>query len=201
MYKFYIKPFFDFIFALTLLIVTLPLLIIFALLLAINNRGTPFFFQTRPGLYEKPFKIFKFKTMTDLRDDKGNLLPDFKRITFWGNVARKTSVDELLQLINILKGDMSFVGPRPLLMQYLPLYSSEQKKRHNVKPGITGWAQVNGRNAISWTKKFELDAWYEKNISFSLDLKILMLTVKNVLVSKDINQSENTTAEFFNGKN
>ena len=183
------------------LIILSPIIIIFTVLLAIINKGKPFFFQQRPGKLGSNFKIVKFKTMTDARDNEGKLLPDEKRLTIVGKFVRKTSVDELPQLFNVLKGDMSFVGPRPLLPQYLPLYSERQTKRHNVRPGITGWAQVNGRNAISWTRKFELDVWYVENISFWLDIKILLKTVQKVLASEGINSENMATTEPFNGKN
>jgi lipopolysaccharide/colanic/teichoic acid biosynthesis glycosyltransferase len=169
------------------------------MLLIIINKGTPFFFQTRPGKNEKLFKIIKFKTMTDARDAKGELLPDKERITWIGNIIRKTSLDEIPQLLNVIKGDMALVGPRPLLPEYLPLYDEEQKKRHLVKPGITGWAQVNGRNAISWKEKFKYDVWYVENQSFLLDVKILFLTVKKVFKSEGISAANSVTMEKFRG--
>lgn len=186
MYKNYIKRLFDFSIALFGLICLSPIFIIVTIGLYFANQGKPFFFQERPGLNEKIFKIIKFKTMNDKKDAKGNLLSDAERLTPIGAFVRKTSLDEIPQLINVLKGDMSLIGPRPLLVSYLELYDDFEKQRHNMRPGITGWAQVNGRNAISWTKKFELDVFYVNNISFLLDCKILIQTVKNVLSSKDI---------------
>lgn len=165
----------------------------------IANNRRPFFVQSRPGKGKKIFKIIKFKTMNDKRDGEGNLLPDAERLTFIGKLIRKTSLDEIPQLINVIKGDMSLVGPRPLLTQYLPLYNDTQKRRHEVRPGITGWAQVNGRNAISWKQKFEYDVWYVDHVSFALDLKILLLTIKKVFVSEGIAQKGQATAEPFKG--
>ncbi|WP_436862874.1 sugar transferase [Staphylococcus caeli] len=165
-----------------------------------KKLGTPVFFkQMRPGKNEVPFEIYKFRTMTDETDQEGNLLPDEKRMTKLGSKIRSTSIDELPQLINVLKGDLSLVGPRPLLMKYLPLYNEEQKKRHNVKPGITGWAQINGRNAITWDQKFKLDVWYAENQSFKLDMFILYKTIENVLKKKDISSDAHVTAEKFRG--
>ena len=201
MYKNYIKRFFDFIIALIGLICFSPIFILVMIGLYIANQGKPFFFQARPGLNERIFKIIKFKTMNDKKDAQGNLLSDAERLTPIGAFVRKTSLDEIPQLINVLKGDMSLIGPRPLLPQYLPLYNEEQKKRHNVRPGITGWAQVNGRNAISWQKKFELDVWYVENISFSTDLKVFFKTFKKVFKSEGISQEGQATMEMFNGKN
>ena len=169
------------------------------ILLFIANKGKPFFLQTRPGKNEKLFNVIKFKTMIDERDSDGELLPDVLRLTKIGKMVRKTSLDEMPQLINVLIGDMSLVGPRPLLVQYLPLYNAEQKRRHEVRPGITGWAQVNGRNAISWKQKFEYDIWYVDNISFSLDIKILWMTLMKVIKSEGINQHGETTMEYFKG--
>lgn len=178
-----------------------PIMLFVAVLIR-RKLGRPVLFrQTRPGLDGRPFEMLKFRTMLDARDAKGHLLPDEQRVTPFGQFLRSTSIDELPELINVLKGDMSLVGPRPLLMEYLPLYSEEQKRRHNVRPGITGWAQINGRNAISWQKKFELDVWYVDNQSFWLDLKILFLTVLKVLKRSDINQAGQATVEPFNGKN
>ncbi|MBR4327583.1 MAG: sugar transferase, partial [Bacteroidales bacterium] len=157
--------------------------------------------QSRPGKNGKIFKVIKFKTMTDEKDENGNLLPDEKRLTKIGKFIRSTSIDELLQIINVLKGDMSLIGPRPLLVQYLPLYTKEQARRHEVRPGITGWAQCHGRNAISWTQKFELDVWYVDNISFIVDIKIFFLTIKKVFMREGISQEGNATMEFFNGHN
>ena len=160
-----------------------------------------YFFQSRPGRNEVIFKVIKFKTMNDKKDDSGNLLPDAKRMTKIGNFVRSTSLDEIPQLLNVIRGDMSLIGPRPLLVEYLPLYNEKQKRRHEIRPGITGWAQVNGRNAISWQQKFEYDVYYVDNISFLFDLKILFLTIKKVFVSEGINASENETMEKFKGNN
>lgn len=187
--------------AVVTLVVLLPLLLVITLLLMYVNKGKAFFFQQRPGKDEKPIYIIKFKSMTDEKDAAGNLLPDNKRLTPVGAFIRKFSLDEIPQLINVLKGDMSVVGPRPLLYKYIPLYSAEQRKRHLVKPGITGWAQVNGRNAISWTEKFSLDVYYQQNISFMLDLKILLLTVLKVLKSEGVNQTTERPMMPFNGNN
>ena len=200
MYK-AIKHSLDRILAILFLIGTSPLLAIIAFLLWIQNNGSPFFSQTRPGKHGKLFTIYKLKTMRDTRDDSGDLLPDNLRMTPLGKIIRKLSLDELPQLWNILKGDMSFVGPRPLLPEYLPLYSKEQERRHEVKPGITGWAQVNGRNAISWKQKFEYDLWYIQHQSFILDIKILGMTLTKVFMTKDVNATGQITMEPFNGKN
>ncbi|MBK1971558.1 undecaprenyl phosphate N,N'-diacetylbacillosamine 1-phosphate transferase [Campylobacter sp. TTU-622] len=200
MYKKYIKRILDFILALILLSFFSPLILIIAILLKITQKSV-IFTQIRPGLYEKEFKIYKFKTMSDERDAQGNLLPDEMRLKSLGKIIRSLSLDELLQLFNVLKGDMSFVGPRPLLPEYLKLYDLRQKMRHNVKPGITGWAQVNGRNDISWKQKFELDVYYVEHISFALDLKILFLTFFKVLKRSGINKTGQATTEKFNGKN
>ena len=189
MYKNIVKVLIDFIIAIFLLLILSPLLVIVTVLLAIANKGKPFFIQSRPGKNEKIFKIIKFKTMNDNKDSKGNLLSDEKRLTNLGKFMRKTSIDELLQIFNVLKGDMSFIGPRPLLIEYLDLYSFEQKKRHLIKPGITGWAQVNGRNAISWNEKFKLDVFYVQHISFLLDLKILFQTIKKVIMREGISSA------------
>ena len=192
----------DFFVAFCVLIVLAPLLLIIAIILCFANNGKCLFFlQERPGWHGKIFKVIKFKTMTDERDAEGNLLPDDKRLTKVGKFVRSTSIDELPQLINVLKGDMSFIGPRPLLPQYLPLYNKEQARRHEVRPGITGWAQVNGRNAISWTRKFELDVWYVDHCSFLLDLKIIFLTIKKVFVREGISSDTCSTMEAFNGNN
>lgn len=199
MYPKVIKPFFDLLFAAIGLIVALPILIIVTLLLTIANQGKPFFTQKRPGKRGKIFTIIKFKTMNDKKDDNGILLPDADRLTTVGRFVRKTSLDEVPQLFNVLLGDMSFVGPRPLLTHYLHLYNDFQNRRHEVKPGITGWAQVNGRNAISWDKKFEYDVWYVDHISFILDIKILIKTVKKVLISEGINAADASTIEPFDG--
>ncbi len=201
MYRNNIKKWIDFIVALIVFILVLPIFTIVTALLVISNLGSPFFFQIRPGLNEKLFKIIKFKTMTGEKDKNGNLLPDAQRITRVGNFIRKTSIDELPQLINVLKGDMSIVGPRPLLPHYLPLYNDIQKQRHLVRPGITGWAQVNGRNAIGWEEKFDLDVFYVNTVSFILDLKILLLTVKKILYRSDITSSTSATMEQFKGSN
>ncbi len=201
MYTIIIKPALDITVALTTLIVLSPIFIIVLILLLINNRGKAFFFQERPGLKGKIFKVIKFKTMNDKKDSNGDLLADKERLTTLGTFIRKTSLDELPQLINVLKGNMSLVGPRPLLPEYLPLYSNYQKQRHLVKPGITGWAQVNGRNAISWTKKFELDVWYVQNMSIKLDLKIFFKTITKVLKSEGINAVNRVTIDRFTGKN
>nr|WP_262909429.1 sugar transferase [Chryseobacterium gwangjuense] len=200
-YKNFIKRLFDFSVALLGLIVLSPIFVIITIGLYFANNGKPFFFQARPGLNEKIFKIIKFKTMNDKKDPSGNLLSDAERLTPIGMFVRKTSLDEIPQLINVLKGDMSLIGPRPLLPQYLPLYNEIQKKRHEVRPGITGWAQVNGRNAISWTKKFELDVWYVDNVSLSTDLKVFLTTFKKVFKSEGISQEGQVTAEPFNGSN
>ncbi|EPP5558642.1 undecaprenyl phosphate N,N'-diacetylbacillosamine 1-phosphate transferase [Campylobacter coli] len=200
MYEKWIKRIFDFVLALFLLVLFSPLILITALLLKIT-QGSVIFTQNRPGLNEKIFKIYKFKTMSDERDEKGELLSDELRLKAFGKIVRSLSLDELLQLFNVLKGDMSFVGPRPLLVEYLPLYNEKQKLRHKVRPGITGWAQVNGRNAISWQKKFELDVYYVKNISFLLDLKIMFLTALKVLKRSGVSKEGHVTTEKFNGKN
>ena len=201
MYRSFIKPGFDFCFAFLILCITLPLLFILGFLLFLQNSGTPLFSQIRPGLKEKPFTIYKLKTMQDTRDDQGVLLPDNQRITPLGKIIRKLSLDELPQFWNVLKGDMSFVGPRPLLPEYLPLYNKKQKNRHNLKPGITGWAQVKGRNTISWQQKFEYDLWYLENQSFILDLKILLFTVGKIFKTQQVNASGLNTMERFNGNN
>lgn len=202
MYRHGLKRLLDFLSALLVLFVLWPVLLLIAIGLQVANKGAgAFFTQERPGKGGRIFRIIKFKTMTDERDGQGNLLPDAERLTKVGRLVRSLSVDELPQLLNVLKGDMAFVGPRPLLPQYLPLYSKEQARRHEVRPGITGWAQVNGRNAISWTKKFELDVWYVDHCSFWLDMKILFLTVKKVFVREGISQEGQATMEFFNGKN
>ena len=202
MYSFFLKRLIDFIVVFGVFVIIWPILLIMTLWLHFANRGAgAFFTQERPGQYGKIFKVIKFKTMTDERDENGDLLPDEKRLTKIGKFIRSTSVDELPQLFNVLKGDMSLIGPRPLLPQYLPLYSKEQARRHEVRPGITGWAQVNGRNAISWTKKFELDVWYVDHCSFLLDLKIIFLTVKKVFVREGISSDTSVTMEPFTGNN
>lgn len=199
MYKFFFKRIIDFSFAMVGLLLLSPLFVIVIIGLYFANQGQPFFFQIRPGINEKLFRIVKFKTMNDKKDVAGNLLSDAERLTPIGNFIRKTSLDELPQLFNVLLGDMSLIGPRPLLPQYLPLYNQQQKKRHNVRPGITGWAQVNGRNAISWTQKFEYDVWYVENLSLLLDLKILFLTIRKVIVKEGINSNTSATMEVFKG--
>ena len=199
MYKKFFKRFFDIILSIIGLIFLSPIFIIVFLLLLINNNGKAFFFQKRPGKNEKIFKVIKFKTMNDKKDKDGALLPDEKRLTPIGEIIRKTSLDELPQLINVLKGDMSLIGPRPLLPEYLPLYNDEQKKRHTVKPGITGWAQVNGRNAISWQQKFEYDVWYVNNISFLTDLKMFFKTIAKIFISEGINKEGEATTTKFKG--
>jgi undecaprenyl phosphate N,N'-diacetylbacillosamine 1-phosphate transferase len=201
MYKFCIKFFIDFIISLAVLIIIFPILLIVALLLFITNDGKPFFFQLRPGKNEQLFKIIKFKTMNDKKDSDGNLLPDAERLTKIGNFVRKTSLDELPQLLNVLKGEMSLIGPRPLLPEYLPLYNEIQKRRHKVKPGITGWAQVNGRNAISWEQKFEYDVWYVNHVSFLLDCNIVYLTINKVFKREGITSENSVSAEAFKGRN
>jgi undecaprenyl phosphate N,N'-diacetylbacillosamine 1-phosphate transferase len=201
MYKNFLKRLIDFILAFLGLLILSPIFIIVTIGLYFANDGKPFFFQARPGLNEKIFKIIKFKTMNDKKDAQGNLLPDAERLTPIGQFVRKTSLDEFPQLINVLKGDMAIIGPRPLLPQYIPLYNETQKRRHNVRPGITGWAQVNGRNAISWSKKFELDVWYVDHVSFATDCKVFFTTFKKVFKSEGINQDGQATAEAFNGNN
>lgn len=202
MYKHFFKRFFDFSFALVTLLLIGWFLIIVAVWLHFANKGAgAFFLQERPGKDAKIFKVIKFKTMTDERDADGNLLPDEKRLTKVGRFVRSTSVDELPQLINVFKGDMSLIGPRPLLVQYLPLYSPEQARRHEVRPGISGWAQCHGRNAISWKEKFELDVWYVDHCSLWTDIKVVVITIKNVLMRKDINSATSATMELFNGNN
>jgi undecaprenyl phosphate N,N'-diacetylbacillosamine 1-phosphate transferase len=199
MYKFFFKRFFDVAIALIALVLFSPVFFLVFLLLLSSNQGNPFFFQKRPGLKGKIFKVIKFKTMNEKRDAHGSLLPDAKRLTKLGIFLRKTSFDEGPQVLNILKGDMSIIGPRPLLPEYLPLYNKTQKKRHNVKPGITGWAQINGRNAISWKKKFEYDVWYVENRSFLLDVKIFFKTFLKVVKSEGVNKEGEVTTTKFKG--
>lgn len=200
MYKKKIKHILDVAFSLICLIVIAPLILLVCILLFYANSSTNVFFtQLRAGEKGNLFLVIKFKTMTDKKDENGNLLPDHNRITYIGRIIRSLSIDELPQLINVLKGDMSFVGPRPLLVEYLPLYSKEQSRRHEVKPGITGWAQVNGRNAISWKQKFDYDVWYVDNLNFWLDIKILFLTMKKVFVRDGINATASVTMEPFKG--
>lgn len=202
MYKHFFKRFFDFWIALIALICLSPILLIVTIWLHFANKGAgAFFLQERPGKDAKIFKVIKFKTMTDERDTDGNLLPDADRLTKVGKFVRSTSIDELPQLINVLKGDMALIGPRPLLVKYLPLYSPEQARRHEVRPGISGWAQCHGRNAISWTEKFKLDVWYVDHISFSVDLKIFLLTIKKVFIREGISEEGHATMEAFNGRN
>lgn len=199
MYKNFIKAILDFILSFTGFVILSPIFFIVFICLFFANSGKPFFFQKRPGKNGKIFSIIKFKTMTDKKDAGGNLLPDEQRLTGIGNFVRKTSLDEIPQLLNVIKGDMSLIGPRPLLVSYLELYNKNQRRRHEVKPGITGWAQVNGRNTISWEKKFEYDVWYVDHLTFLLDLKILFLTIKKVVVSEGISQEGQATAESFKG--
>ncbi|RHB34713.1 sugar transferase [Bacteroides nordii] len=202
MYRSFLKRLIDFSLVFCALVICCPVLFIIALWLHFANKGAGvFFLQNRPGRDGKVFKVIKFKTMTDERDSKGCLLPDEQRLTKVGKFVRSTSIDELPQLINVLKGDMALIGPRPLLPQYLPLYSKKQARRHEVRPGITGWAQVNGRNAISWTKKFELDVWYVDHCSFLLDLKIFLLTIRKVFVREGISSDTSVTMEPFTGNN
>ena len=202
MYKDFWKRMIDFIFSLLALAILWPILLVITIWLHFANKGAgAFFLQERPGKNGKIFKVVKFKTMTDERDAEGNLLPDADRLTNVGRFVRSTSIDELPQLINVVKGDMALIGPRPLLSQYLPLYSEEQARRHEVRPGITGWAQCHGRNAISWTEKFKLDVWYVDHCSFLTDLKVIGITIKKVLVRDGISQEGNATMEAFNGHN
>jgi undecaprenyl phosphate N,N'-diacetylbacillosamine 1-phosphate transferase len=201
MYRFFLKRFIDFFLSLIILILVTPIILVFTIILYFVNEGEPFFFQERPGFKERSFKVIKFRSMNNKKDENGLLLPDNIRLTPMGKLVRQTSIDELPQLINVLKGDMSLVGPRPLLFKYIPLYSEEQKRRHDVRPGITGLAQVSGRNSISWTEKFSHDVYYVDNLSFLLDIKILFLTLKKVLVSEGVNQSEDRPMLPFNGKN
>ena len=204
MYKHFFKRFLDSWISLIALIIISPILIVITIWLHFANKGAgAFFFQERPGKDGKIFKVIKYKTMTDEQDADGNLLPDAQRLTKVGKFVRSTSIDELPQLINVLKGDMALIGPRPLLVKYLPLYSPEQMRRHEVRPGISGWAQCHGRNAISWTEKFKLDVWYVDHVSLMTDLKVIIITIKNVLMRKDINNEggKSATMEPFNGSN
>lgn len=202
MYKHFFKRLIDFTIALIALLIIWPILLVVYIWLTIANKGAgALFFQERPGLHGKIFKVIKFKTMTDERDAEGNLLPDAERLTKVGKFVRSTSIDELPQLINVLKGDMALIGPRPLLVQYLPLYSKEQARRHDVRPGISGWAQCHGRNAISWTERFKLDVWYVDHCSLWTDLKVIFITIKKVVCRADINSSTSATMEAFNGQN
>lgn len=199
MYKSFFKFFLDFLISLVGLIIIFPIFVIVFFILCFANQGNPFFFQVRPGKNGRLFKIIKFKTMNDKKDSAGNLLPDAERLTKMGAFVRKTSLDEIPQLLNVIKGDMSLIGPRPLLVQYLPLYDAIQKRRHEVRPGITGWAQVNGRNAISWKQKFEYDVWYVDNVNFALDCKIFFMTIKKVFISEGISAADSITMEIFKG--
>ena len=202
MYKHFFKRLFDFIISLIALVIISPLLLAVTIWLHFANKGAgAFFLQERPGKNAKIFKVIKFKTMTDERDQDGNLLPDEKRLTKVGRFVRSTSIDELPQLINVLKGDMALIGPRPLLVEYLPLYSKEQARRHEVRPGISGWAQCHGRNAISWTEKFKLDVWYVDHVSLMTDLKVILITIKKVFFRDGISQEGQATMEAFNGHN
>lgn len=202
MYKCFFKRILDFLIVLSVLLIIWPVLLIVTVWLHFANKGAgAFFYQQRPGKGGEIFKVIKYKTMTDECDEEGNLLPDADRLTKVGRFVRSTSLDELPQLINVLKGDMALIGPRPLLVQYLPLYDKEQARRHEVRPGITGWAQVNGRNAISWQRKFELDVWYVDHCSFLLDLKIVFMTIKKVFKREGISSDTSATMEFFNGNN
>lgn len=197
----YFKRSFDLLLSLIAFIFALPIFIPVTLILLYQNKGRPFFFQSRPGLNEKEFSVVKFKTMTDVKDQKGKLLPDHQRTTITGRFLRNYSLDELPQLINVIKGDMSLVGPRPLLFKYIPLYSHEQRKRHLVRPGITGWAQINGRNTISWNQKFEYDLYYINHLNLWFDIKILWVTALKVIKSEGVNSSESVPMPPFNGSN
>lgn len=201
MYKYFLKRMIDLIIAISIFIIFSPIFIIVAITLLILNNGKCFFFQRRPGKNGKVFSIIKFKSMNDKKDKNGELLPDHLRVSKFGNFIRDYSLDEIPQLLNVISGQMSIIGPRPLLVSYLPLYDDIQKKRHDVKPGITGWAQVNGRNSISWKEKFALDVWYTENISFAVDLKIFFKTIKKVIVREGVNSSENLTMPAFDGTN
>jgi len=199
MYRRVIKPAFDISLGLIVFVLSTPIFLTVTMLLALFQNGAIFFTQNRPGKKGKIFKLIKFKTMSDKRNAIGDLLPDVERLTLAGRIVRKTSLDEIPQLINVIKGEMSLIGPRPLLVEYLPLYNETQKRRHDVKPGITGWAQVNGRNMISWEKKFELDVWYIDNLSFWLDMKILFMTIKKVFISEGVSSGTSVTMEKFTG--
>jgi len=199
MYYKILKPFFDFLFSLLGLVLIMPIFLLVLILLTFDNKGKPFFFQSRPGKNTRQFKVIKFKTMNEKKDAYGNLLPPAERITLAGRFIRSTSLDEIPQLLNVIRGDMSLVGPRPLRVEYLPHYSAFQARRHEVKPGITGWAQVNGRNSVNWEERFKMDVWYVDNKSFLLDLKILFITIYKVLRKDGINQSAQKTMEPFKG--
>lgn len=201
MYKHFFKRLLDIVLSIVVFVFTSPLFLLTYFVLFAQNKGKVFYLQERPGIHQKPFRIIKFKTMTDEKDAQGNFLQDIERITKFGSIVRKLSIDELPQLINVLKGDMSLIGPRPLLFKYIPLYSKEQLRRHEVRPGITGWAQVNGRNSISWTKKFALDIEYIDHISFLLDIKIFWLTLYKIIKKEGVNQTESRPMQPFNGKN
>jgi len=201
MYERYLKRIFDLIISFVALLIIFPILVIVTLILMFGNKGKPFFIHKRPGRYGRIFKLIKFKTMNDKRDAHGLLLLDIQRLTNIGKVIRKTSIDEIPQLLNVIKGDMSLVGPRPLLPEYLPLYNDFQHRRHEVKPGITGWAQLNGRNAITWQQKFEYDVWYVENLSFLLDMKIILLTINKVFKREGISSRTSVTMERFLGNN
>lgn len=201
MYRFYLKPVLDFILAFVLVLILVPFILIIGIMVYLNFGKPALFIQQRPGKNQMIFNLYKFRTMTDKRDSIGKLSDDNDRLTKFGLFLRRTSLDELPQLINVLKGDLSFIGPRPLLIKYLPLYSEEQKRRHLVKPGITGWAQVNGRNAISWTEKFKLDLWYIDNLSFFLDMKILIMTIMKIILREGISKDGYATSDAFNGNN
>lgn len=200
-YNLFLKRIFDFLISLSSIIVLSPVFIIITILLMFVNQGHPFFVQKRPGKHRKEIFVLKFKTMNDKKDSSGKLLPDNERVSVVGKLLRASSLDELPQLLNVLKGDMSLIGPRPLLFEYIPLHTGEQTKRYEVRPGITGWAQVNGRNAISWTKKFEYDVWYVKNLSFILDIKIILLTIKKVFIREGIEFDKPQEIRRFDGKN
>jgi undecaprenyl phosphate N,N'-diacetylbacillosamine 1-phosphate transferase len=199
MYRHFIKRVMDLLVSTVAFIILLPIFIVLTILLLFANQGKPFFFQLRPGKDERIFRVIKFKTMNDRRDKQGNLLPDEQRLTGLGKFVRRTSLDELPQLLNVINGDMSLIGPRPLLVDYLPLYNATQKRRHLVRPGITGWAQVNGRNAISWNQKFEYDVWYVDNVSFKLDLQIVLKTLVKIIKSEGISSATSATMERFAG--
>lgn len=199
MYRMVFKRLIDLVLASTAFLVAFPVFLVTVIVLYVLNEGKPFFFQVRPGKQSKLFTVIKFKTMNDKKDALGNLLPDANRLTLFGKWVRKTSLDEIPQLLNVIKGDMSLIGPRPLLVEYLPLYTPLQAKRHDVRPGITGWAQVNGRNAISWERKFELDIWYVEHLTWLLDLKIVFLTVFKVFKSEGISSDTSVTMEKFTG--
>lgn len=201
LYRKYFKRLLDLVISVPAFLILSPIFLFIALLLGLTNRGTPFFTQARPGKNAKVFRVIKFKTMNDRKDGQGKLLPDNERLTFVGRFVRKTSLDEIPQLINVIKGDMSLIGPRPLLVEYLKLYSREQQRRHEVRPGITGWAQVNGRNTISWSEKFEYDLYYVDHLSFALDLRIFFVTILKVLKAEGISGRGIATAEKFNGSN